>query len=256
LGIVGWRRLRSPVRRAGRLSLVLTTVATAPVLGGCESTQEESARLERQAKRVTLAQHGLSIAHQSRYVKVVSAAVARDSEGAAVAVTLRNDSGRALRSVPLAITVKGADGQTLFENNAAGLEAALTSLASLPAHGSVTWVDDQVPAGGEPATALATVGEAPTLAGQAPQVSVSGLHPIQDPTNGAGGAGTVTNHSRVSQRNIVVFVVGRSGGRVVAAGRAVLPTLGAGMTLGFQAFLIGNAHGAQLQASAPATTFG
>jgi hypothetical protein len=226
------------------------------VLSGCESTQEESARLEREAKHVTLAQHGLSIARRSRYVKVVSAVVARDSEGAAVVVTLRNDSGRALRSVPLAITVRSAGGQTLFENNAAGLEAALTSLASLPAHGSVTWVDDQVPPNGEPASARATAGEAGALAGAPPPISVSGLHPIQDPTNGAGGAGTVTNQSRFSQHNIVVFVVGRSGGKVVAAGRAVLPTLGAGMTLGFQAFLIGNAHGAQLQASAPATTFG
>jgi len=223
---------------------------------GCESTQEKSAQLERQAKRVTLAQKGLSIARQSRFVKVVGATVVRDAEGAAVAVTLRNDSARALRQVPLAITVAGKDGRTLFENNAPGLEAALVSVPSLPAHGTIVWVDDQVPPNGEPAKASAKVGEAPAVAGPVPRVAVSGLHAIEDPTSGPGAAGTVVNRSSVEQRNLVVFVVGRRGGAVVAAGRAVLPELAAGATLPFQVFPIGTARGARLEASVPPSTFG
>jgi hypothetical protein len=224
-------------------------------VAGCESTQEESARLERAAKHVTLAQRGLSIERQSRLVKVVSAVVVHDAEGAAAIVTLRNDSANALRDVPLAISVKSASGQTLFENDSAGLEAALTSVGSLPAHGTVTWVDDQVPADGGPASAGAKVGEAPSFTGEPPRMSIAGLHAIQDATDGAGAAGTLTNRSRVAQRNVVVFVVGRRAGRIVAAGRAVLSSLAAGASAPFQAFLVGDPRGAQLQAYAPASTF-
>lgn len=248
-------RLRRTVRPAKWPPLALAAIACAIATGGCESTQEKSAQLEREAKRVTLAQKGLSIARESSVVTVLGATVAHDSEGAAVAVTLRNDSGKTLRAVPLAITVTGAGGQMLFENNAAGLEAALTSVPSLPAHGTVTWVDDQVPPNGEPAKASAKVGEAPAVSGSPPPISVTGVHPINDPTNGPGAAGRVSNRSGVAQRNLAVFVVGRRGGRIAAAGRAVLPALGAHASLPFQVFLIGDSHGATLEASAPAATF-
>jgi hypothetical protein len=46
------------------------------------------------------------------------------------------------------------------------------------------------------------------------------------------------------------------GGRIVAAGRAVLPEVGAGQRAPFQVFFIGSPQGAQLQASAPPTTLG
>jgi hypothetical protein len=45
------------------------------------------------------------------------------------------------------------------------------------------------------------------------------------------------------------------GGRIVAAGRAVLPEVAAGASVPFQAFLVGAATGARLEASAPPTTF-
>jgi hypothetical protein len=43
---------------------------------------------------------------------------------------------------------------------------------------------------------------------------------------------------------------------VVAAGRAVLASVGAGASLPFQVFLVGSPVGAKLVASAPPTTFG
>ena len=53
-----------------------------------------------------------------------------------------------------------------------------------------------------------------------------------------------------------MFGVARRAGRIVAAGRAVLPELPAGSRLPFQIFFVGDPHGAQLQVSAPATTAG
>lgn len=223
-------------------------------LSGCESTQEKSAKLEKTVHHTRLAERGLSVLKQSAEVRVLGAVLVHDAEGAAAVVTLRNDSAHALRDVPIAITVKAAHGSTVFQNNAPGLEAALTSISSLPAHGSVTWVDDQISTSGEPASVSALVGEAPNVSGPEPRIEVDGLR-LGEASSGE-ASGTVRNRSRVAQQKLVVYVIARRAGRIVAAGRAVLPEAAAGASVPFQAFLVGTPHGATLQASAPATTFG
>lgn len=244
--------------RAAVLALALTL---APALSGCESTQEESAKLERSAKHVKLSQQGLSIARASTKARVLEATVVHGTEGAAAAVTVLNTSGQTLREVPLAIVVESANGQVLYRNDAPGLEAALTHVSSLPAHAALTWVDDQIPAraaGAAPASVSATLGEAPaasaTGAGAPPRVAVTDVHLVEAATGEA--QGTVRNSSPTAQQRLVVFVTARRAGRVVAAGRALLPSVGAGASAPFQAFLIGSPTGATLQASATATTFG
>lgn len=239
----------------------LVPIALALALTGCETTAEKSAKLEAKAKREqalhpALTQKGLSIARASTAVQVVSATVLHSSEGAAAVVTLRNVSSRALREVPIAITVKNAHGATLFQNDAPGLETALVSVPSLPPHGELTWVDDQVPPTGEPATVSALVGEAQTAPEKVPAINVEGVHQIEDPTNGVGAAGTVHNRSKVVQRSLVVFAVARRAGRIVAAGRAVLPEAPAGAATPFQVFFVGNPSGAHLETSAPPTVLG
>ena len=67
-------------------------------------------------------------------------------------------------------------------------------------------------------------------------------------------AGTVRNRSTVTQQDLVVYAVARRGGKIVAAGRAVLPEVAAGASVPFQAFLVGEPSGARLEASAPPTT--
>jgi hypothetical protein len=223
-------------------------------LAGCESNQERSAALAKHAHHLKPAQAGLSISRRSADVKVLGTTFITGSEGAAAVVVLRNISAHTLRDVPIAITVKGAGSRTLYENNGAGLEAALTSLASLPAHAQETWVDDQVPASSGPATVTALVGEAPG-AGSAPRIEVQGVHASEESGTGAGAAGTVRNRSKVTQRSLVVYGLAVRSGRIVAAGRAVLPEVAAGASVPFQAFLVGAPTGARLEASAPPTTF-
>jgi hypothetical protein len=238
------------------VALVLLALA----LGGCETTAEESAKLERKAKlekaeHPTIAAKGLSITRASSQVKVLNATVVHSSEGTAAAVTVRNLTPHTLRSVPIAVTVKDAHGRTLFQNNSPGLEAALTSLASLPAHGVATWVDDQISASGEPpASVSALVGDAPTASGPQPKLEVAGLHSSEESDSG-GAAGTVHNHSRVAERALVVYVLARRAGKIVGAGRAVLPVVPPGGSAPFQAYLVGSSTGATLAASAPATAF-
>jgi len=81
---------------------------------------------------------------------------------------------------------------------------------------------------------------------------VTGLHQIEDPTNGVGAAGTVANASPTAVASVVVFVLATRGRATVAAGRAVLPELPAHSTHAFSVFFIGDPRGARLRASAAA----
>jgi hypothetical protein len=244
----GARGLRAPA-----LALALGAL----VLSGCETTAQKSARLERQAKHVTLQQQkGLTITRESAAIEVIDATVLRGPERAAAVVTLKNRSAHAQRAVPIAITVEDARGKTLFQNDEPGLEHALVSIPSIPARETVVWVDDQLPASGSPASVSARVGQAPAVAGQLPRLTVGGTKLGEDPASGAIAEGTVANRSRVAQSGLVLFAFARRAGRIVAAGRAVVPELAPGASAPFQASLVGDAHGASLQVFAPPTSFG
>jgi hypothetical protein len=225
-------------------------------LSGCESTQEKSAQLEKTAHHTRVAERGLSIGKANPDITVLAATLVRGNEGAAAIVTVRNDSASVLREVPIAITVKNAQGATVFQNNTPGVEAALTSLGSLPAHSIMTWVDDQVPATGNPVSVTAIAGISPAVSGALPEVEVMDVHPSEE-SGSATAAGSVRNRSRVTQHALVVYAVVRRAGRIVAAGRAILPEVAPGATAPFQAYLVGGPQaGARLEASAPASTLG
>jgi hypothetical protein len=247
------RRLGAGAGTACGRTTVLLLAALALV--GCETTAEKSAKLQRQAKRVTLSHRGLTIARLSSAVTVVSAALLHGAEGVAAVVTLHNRSSRTLSDVPIAITVANARGRTLFQNDGPGLEAALVSVPSIGPRRSLVWVNDQVPANGDPASVAARVGDAPAVAGNVPQLSIAGARLGEDPASGPDATGTVENSSAIPQRNLVIFGVARRDGKIVAAGRGVLPVLAARGSQPFQLFLIGDARGAQLQISVPPTSF-
>jgi len=220
---------------------------------GCESTQEKSAALARQAKHVTIAQHGVSVGKENPSVKVLGATVVHSSEGTAVAVALRNTSAHTLADAPIELTVRDIKGGMLYQNNAPGLQASLTEVPLLEPGKTVVWVDDQVQVARAPATASALVGDA-KIASSAPKIEVTSA---QSSTAGAEASesGSVTNRSAVTQENLVVYAIARRGGKTVAAGRAVLPEVAGGTNVPFQIYFVGNPKGAQIAVSAPATTF-
>ncbi len=223
------------------------------VLSGCESSQERSAELAREAKHSPgSAEHGLTIARASTQIKVLGTQIVDSAEGAAALVNLRNTSSHALRDVPLAITVKDASGAALYRNDAPGLEAALTSVALLAPGERFTWIDDQVQAAGTPASVSAEAGEAQTVTGPTPHIRLSGVRATEAPE--AGVAGTVKNESSVAQRGLVVYGLARRGAKIVAAGRAVLTEVPAHGSSPFQVLFIGSAQGAKVEAVAPPTT--
>jgi hypothetical protein len=188
---------------------------------------------------------------------VVDKTLVRGGEGAAVVVTVRNTSARAQANAPIAITVQRAGGSSLYTNAEGGLARSLTSLPLVPAHGEVTWVDDQVQLSSAPSGIAVKLGEGTPVGGKAPPaLGVSSQPPVSEPGGGEAVSGRVVNRTSGEQRELVVFAVARRGGRVVGAGRAVLTSLAAGATSPFQIFVTGSAKGAQVQLSAPTSGVG
>jgi hypothetical protein len=239
---------------------VLTIMAptlVALTASGCETNAERSAELERVAHSHPAArQTGVTVNKQNPAVRVVGTVTVQSEGRTAVVVTLRNSSSQALRDAPIEITVKGSGGKVAYQNSTPGLAPSLTTVALLQPGAQTVWIDDQVQTTGPPKEVSARVGQAPSAPGPAPQLIIEGVHSFEEPGSGEGAEGTVTNHSAVTQQELVVYVLARRGGRVVAAGRALLPELAAGQSAPFQAYLIGSPKGAKLEASAPPTTLG
>jgi hypothetical protein len=220
------------------------------LLAGCETTQETSARLAKQAKHA-FKEVGLKVGHASADVRVLDTAVVHDANGSAVVVTLRNRTARTIVSAPVAIVVKGRVGGAVFRNDAPGLEPALTHVASLAPHARLDWVNDQVTADA-PVGVDAVVG-AGRAGGKLPALKVGRPRIEVDPTNGPTAVGTVTDRSKIVQTNLVVFCVARKAGKVVAAGRSLIPRLQPGKPASYHVFFIGDPRGARLTVAAPPT---
>ncbi len=258
-GAVASRHLEDPSRLLGRarsVSVALGVGLVAVALGGCESTQERSAELQHQAKHDVLVAHSAAVTQESPNIEVLQSTVIHSSSATAVVVALRNTSTHTLENAPIEVTVRDAHGGVLYQNNASGLEPSLTTVSLLEPGQETIWVDDQVTASGVPASASALVGEGTQTSGSIPQLSISGTHQSVEAGGEATLSGNVANHSQTAQQNLVVYAVARREEKIVAAGRAVLPEVpAAGTNVPFQIYFVGDPSGAQIQTSAPATTF-
>ena len=230
----------------------LLALAAALLITGCESTQDKSARLEKTGGAATR-EKGLRISKESSDVKVTGTAVIADANGAAAVVELRNTTERALARVPLAIDV--TDGaRSLFKNDEPGLEPSLVGVPTLPAGGSLAWVNDEILSEGKAKAVKATVGaDSGRAPADLPRVEVGRPTLRRDPTSGLAAEGKIVNRSKVLQRELTLFAVARKGERIVAAGRGQVERLKAGKTARYQIFFIGNPRGARIEIAAPPT---
>ncbi len=235
-----------------RAALVLAALA----LSGCETTagREREDRREGQARTGgasdARAQGSVDRAREHPS-QVLGATVVRDSESAAAAVTVSNSH--------LTHAVLGADRDHGQERTRAdplseqrprpGSGAHADLLAARPR--TVTWVDDQVPPPASRRASARSSAKPPPGSGPEPRIEVEGLRLGEASTGEI--SGTVRNRSNVTQQHLIVYVLARRAGRIVAAGRAVLAEVAPGASVPFQAFLVGAPHGAKLQASAPAS---
>jgi hypothetical protein len=224
------------------------------VLCACQTTQELSAQRARTARKL-VNQKGLTVSRENPNVAVGATTVLQDKNGIAAVVELRNTGREAQAGLPVAIAVSDAQGKPLYRNDVAGLEDSLVSMALLTKGEDAFWVNNQITATGKPAKVQAKVGMAKGKApAQVPTFQISGVR-IESDSDGPYAKGTIVNRSKLAQRRLTIFSVARKGGKVVAAGRAIvdlLPPAG-GKPTKFTVFFIGNPKGAKLTFTAPPT---
>jgi hypothetical protein len=238
----------------GAVAAALACACAATSLSACESTQDTSARLAKRAKGLAN-QQGLKIARDNPSVRVRTTAVLRDANGIAAVVELQN-TGPAQAALPVAIAVDDAKGKPIFRNDAAGLDPSLVQMPLLRKGERAWWVNNQVTAAGVPAKVAARVGQARAQApADTPVIEISKVHVGRD-ADGVFAEGIVANRSKIAQKRLTIYCVARRGGRVVAAGRAIIDRLAPAPTpkpTKFTVFFIGNPKGARLEFAAPPT---
>ncbi len=209
-----------------RVGLLLGLAAAATAIAGCESTQDESARLKAEGGKLIASEKGLVVNTTNASVRVLRSGVVKDENGIAIAIVLRNDSAQPAVNVPIAIDVRDARRRTIYRNNLPGLDPSLTTIGSMPPHSEVTWVDDQVTATETPASVVARVGDARARDdGALPRIEVGPPRINDDPVSGLELVGTVTNRSTSDQTRLVIVGVAWKGARLLAAGRSVIDRL-------------------------------
>jgi hypothetical protein len=235
---------------------VLAGVGVALALSSCESSYSKNDELAAEGRTILKEEEGLNVTKTSSTVEVLDATVLSDTYGAAVVVTLKNNSSQALRNVPVEINVKDAKGKSVFQNTDPGLEAALTSVPVMKPGETVDWVHDQILASGEPKSVEVKVGVTQeTLPPNAPELEASEAKLVSDPVSGIQAEGKITNTSDIQQLEVTLFAVARNGKRVVAAGRGGIKVIKANGDRPYHIFFIGNPKGAQVTVTAPPSTF-
>ncbi|HEY4997483.1 MAG TPA: hypothetical protein VII03_05760 [Solirubrobacteraceae bacterium] len=217
----------------------------------CQSTEQESAKIAGEAKAAPAAGAALKLGAPNHSVHVSQVTLLSDAGRLAVAAKLTNTSSRAQVGVPLLVSVTGKGGKVIYSNEAAGVEASLQRIALLRAHQSAWWVDDQVLTSQPALAAKLRVGSGPRTRSSAyPELATSAGHSVREAGISTLSASLV-NHSSTGQSKVPVFGVALRGGRVVAAGRAVIAALPArrGASVAFQIVFVGNPTGATVELS-------
>jgi len=235
------------------LAVVAVTTAAAS-LAACEATQETSKRLSKNAKKLLNAE-GLKVTKQNGQIKVSSTESLSDANGTAVVVNLKN-SGATQLNVPIAIAVLGRKKKKLIDNSLAGLDASLISAAAVE-KGTSFWVNNQLQTSSKPQSVNAKIGastERPK--GPLPKILLSKLS-FKTDVSGIYYSGIITNKSKIVQKRLVVSCVSRVGGRLKAAGRAIVERLMPAPTpkpTPIRVYFIGNPTGGAMSCQAPPTT--
>ncbi|MDP9347302.1 MAG: hypothetical protein M3P44_16620 [Actinomycetota bacterium] len=236
-----------------RAAAAVVLVAAAVAATGCQTTQELSAHRAKNAKKLAN-RTGLRITRANPDVKVGTTDIVQDASGVAAVVEVRN-AGRPAVGLPVLIAVTDKRGKRVYANDAPGLEPSLVSLPYLRKGQRAFWVDNQIPAVGGASKVRATIGAARGAApAKVPEFSITRVALGRD-SSGALLKGYIANRSAVDQKRLVISCVARRGGRVVAAGRAIVDRLGpkGAKPQLFRIFFIGNPKGAKLTLFAPPT---
>lgn len=239
--------------------MAVSAAGLALSLAACETTADKSARLKSEAGKIAL-EKSQTIDRVNPDVKVTETHVLNDpaQQRTAAVVTVRNTGAKPEAAIPLLFELKDAGGRKVFANDQAGLGTDLNHVPLLEAGQELTWINDQIVNVKGAKTVDAKVGVPPAGKGTPdviPKLRLSKVAFDADPIDGITATGKVFNESAVVQQRVVVFAVARRGGKVVAAGRAVVPTVRPGPKgAKFVAYFVGDPRKGELELHAPPTT--
>ncbi len=226
------------------------------LFAGCETTQEKSAKLE--VSGAGLAQTDtVKLTASNREIEVVDKTVLTDQYGTAVIVRLRNTGTQPQVDVPIQVDIKDPKGKSVFKNDTEGLEDGLLNIQVIEPGKETWWVHDQVFPTGKAAGFDVTIGKSdlpppasiPKLTATKPEIN-------EDPVSGIEVQGEITNESEVEQTDLLIYAVATKGGKVVAAGRGLIPKLKTGPKgEPYNIFFIGDPKGADIEVFAAPNTF-
>jgi len=223
-------------------------------LAGCSSTEDKAAKFVDEGSKAFEAK-GLEVSAVNTSVEVRDAEIVRATNGTAAIVTLRNKGARPLQKVPIALDVADAAGKSIWKNDTSGLQTSLVAVPVLAVGANTVWINNQVlPVTGTAATVKVRVGAAKPAPAALPKTTVSPPELEGDPVDGVAARGELSNDSKVEQKELVVYGLARKDGKIVAAGRAIVPRVRAQTKARYAIFFIGDPRGAALEVSAPPTT--
>lgn len=238
-----------------RPSVPLAGLLAAAALGACQSTQEKAAIIRAQGDQALAGREGLKVTRANKDVEIREKTILSDENGTAVVLELENEGSDDQANVPIAIALSDAKGKRVFANDAPGLERALVSMPLLRRGRESYWVHNQIVAAREPERLEVKVGvpRPVDIPADPPHITLSKVELGED-ADGAYVSGEVNNRSKVLQKRVTIFCVAKRGGKVVAAGRAVIEKLPPAPTkkpITFTVYFIGNPAGATLDFTVP-----
>jgi hypothetical protein len=237
-----------------RALLVVACGVVAATLAACESTESESAKIDREAAVAREHEPGaLKLGATNREVRASRVTLLSAAGRGAIAVQLRSGSARAQAEVPVLVEVKGRSGRLLYSNQPGGTDPKLQRAPLLQARSSTWWVNDQVLLN-QPSTGVKVrVGTGKALA-RAPQRLVASMSRVERQGAASAVLGRVTNQTSRPQRDVALYAVALRGEKVVAAGRAQVAELPGrrGASAAFRVPLVGNPAEAKIELTAVA----
>jgi hypothetical protein len=240
-------------RSASRIAATGLALALAG-LTGCDTTQDKSARARLQAQRTLAGREAVRIATANPAVEIGSTELVRSGRRVAVAVRVRNRSGRPLNDLPIAVWLRAPHRRAVQLNRGAGLPYFRTHLPGIPAGGEITWVLPTSRAAAASSTAFVRVGT--RLARRIETAaSIPSLSAVTTGLRGATVTAKVTNTSDVPQYGLQLYAVAQRGGRLRAAGTALVEHIGPGHTKTVHVPLVGRAGAGPITVEAPPTIF-
>ena len=226
------------------------------VLGasGCETTQQQSAKIARTLGHQSAIAGTTRLGAANRDVRIEQAVLLTAAGQSAVALKLTNTSTRTQTDFPVLIEVLDAKGSAVYRNNTSGIEPSIQQFALLAPHATAWWVDNEVLAsGGVPKTATGQLGAATAPAPSTVPSITTEAASASDSFPGPHVSVTVRNRSTIAQRQLPVYAVALRGGRVVGAGRGIIPSLAPGAGAQVQVPMVGSVSESTISLTVPPT---